>query len=61
MTKPGRYLLRMALFLLAVAALIVALLPLIERAYFNNPYLNGVIFTVLVLGIFYALRQVFLL
>ncbi len=61
MTKPGRYLLRMALFLVAVAALIVALLPLIERAYFNNPYLNGVIFTVLVLGILYCLRQVFLL
>jgi hypothetical protein len=61
MTKPGRYLLRMALFLFAVAALIAALLPLIERAYFNNPYLNGVIFTVLALGIVYALRQVFLL
>jgi membrane associated rhomboid family serine protease len=61
MTKPGRYLLRMALFLLAVAALVAFLFPIVERAFFNNPFLNGVIITVLVLGIVYAFRQVFLL
>jgi hypothetical protein len=61
MTKPRRYLLRMALFLVAVAALIVFMFPIIERAFFNNPYLNGVIITVLLLGIAYALRQVVLL
>lgn len=61
MTKPGRYLLRMALFLLAVAALVAFLFPIVERAFFNNPFLNGVIITVLALGIIYAFRQVFLL
>ncbi len=61
MTKPGRYLLRMALFLLAVAALVGFLFPIVERAFFNNPFLNGVIITVLALGIVYAFRQVFLL
>ncbi|MEO8560281.1 MAG: flagellar motor protein MotA [Rhodospirillales bacterium] len=61
MTKPGRYLARMAVFLLAVAALIVFMFPVVERAFFNNPYLNGVIITVLVLAIANSLRQVFLL
>lgn len=61
MTKPRRYLLRMALFLIAVGALLVPLIPLIERAFINNVALNGVILAVLVLGIAYIVRQVWLL
>jgi len=61
MTKPRRYLLRMLLFLIAVGALVVPLIPLIERAFLNNVALNGVIVAVLVLGILYIVRQVWLL
>jgi len=61
MTKPRRYLLRMLLFLIAVGALMVPLIPVIERAFLNNVALNGVIVAVLLLGILYIVRQVWLL
>lgn len=61
MTKPRRYLLRMALFLVVVGVLIVPLLPLIQRAFLHNMALNGVILAVLLLGIVYIVRQVWLL
>ncbi|MGE0152276.1 MAG: flagellar motor protein MotA [Reyranellaceae bacterium] len=61
MTKPRRYLLRMALFLIAVGVLVVPLVPLIRRAFEHNMALNGVILAVLVLGILYVVRQVWLL
>jgi hypothetical protein len=61
MTKPRRYLLRMALFLIAVGVLIVPLIPLVQRAFVHNMALNGVILAVLLLGIIYIVRQVWLL
>ncbi len=61
MTSPRRYLLRMALFLIAVGLLVVPLIPLIQRAFVHNMALNGVIVAILLLGILYILRQVWLL
>lgn len=58
MTSPRRFLLRMVIFLVAVAALVAVLFPLIERAFLNNVFLNSLILAVLVLGIAYVLRQV---
>jgi hypothetical protein len=61
MTKPRRYLLRMALFLVVVGVLLVPLMPVIQRAFIHNMALNGVILAVLLLGIAYIVRQVWLL
>ena len=56
-----RYLLRMILFLVAVAVMVVLLIgPLID-AFMANPALNGLILGVLLLGIIYSFRQVLLL
>jgi hypothetical protein len=58
MTRPTVYLLRMLVFLAAVA-LVSALLsgPLIA-AYGNNPLLNSLILTILAIGIIWNIRQV---
>ena len=58
MTRPRRYLIRMALFVLLVA-IGAALLerPLIQY-FMGNPAVNGVILGVLLLGIVYIFRQV---
>jgi hypothetical protein len=58
MTRPGAYLIRMALFLAAVAAVAGLLSPVLITAFKNNPVLNGLILTVLALGIAWNLRQV---
>lgn len=62
--KPGRYILNMILFLLAVAALVYYLSPLSPQpstvlvdAFNANPPLNGLILGVLLIGIIYDLRQ----
>lgn len=58
MTDPRRYLLRMAIFLIAVAAIAGVLYrPLID-AFMANPALNGVILGVLLIGIGFILRNV---
>ena len=60
MTNPRRYLVRQVLFVLAVLVTAVVLYaqgPL-EDAYLANPTLNSFIIFVMVLGVFYALRQV---
>ena len=59
--KPDRYLLRMTLFLLAIAALVVVLLGRAVSFFMTNVPLNAVIISVLLLGIVYLLRQVLLL
>jgi len=61
MTKPLRYLLRMMLFLLAVAAVCAVLGPGLIRAFLASPFLNGVILAVALLGIVHTIRQVILL
>ncbi|MFP6771765.1 MAG: flagellar motor protein MotA [Alphaproteobacteria bacterium] len=61
MTRPDRYLVRMVIFLVLVAAAAVLLyLPLI-RAFQANAVLNGMILGTLGFGILYAFRQVLML
>ncbi len=61
MTSPLPYLVRMLLFLVAVAALAVVLGDDLIRVFMNTPILNGVIVAVLVIGIFFIFRQVVIL
>ena len=61
MTRPHPYLLRMAFFLVVVAAVIAVLLGTLLEAFLANPALNGLILGVLLLGILYIFRQVQLL
>ena len=58
MTGPGRYLTRMLLFVVAVAALVAALFPGLVHAFMANVPLNSGIIGVLLLGILYIFRQV---
>ena len=58
MTRPIIYLLRMAVFLIAVGVVAGLLSPVLIRAFDNNPGLNSFILFVLVLGIAWNLRQV---
>ncbi len=58
MTNPGGYLLRMLVFLVAVAAVAGLLSPVLLVAFHNNPILNSFILTVLVIGIAWNLFQV---
>ena len=58
MTSPRRYLTRMIVFVLAVAAVAGALSNPLLNAFHANPALNGLIVGVLVLGIAYSFRQV---
>src|SRR5271156_5608213 len=58
MTKPGIYLLRMLVFLAAVAVVAGLLSPVLITAFHNNPGINSLILLVLILGIAWNLRQV---
>ncbi|HSR71006.1 MAG TPA: flagellar motor protein MotA [Kiloniellales bacterium] len=58
MNRPQRYLIRMTLFLLIVAAACAALAPRLQEAFTANVLLNGMILGVLLLGIIYIFRQV---
>jgi len=61
MTRPGRYLTRMLLFLTAVALAIAVVISPILDAFGANMALNGLIVGVLVIGIAYVFRQVLML
>ncbi len=61
MTKPQRFLTRMLLFLVIVAAAVSLLFPPLRSAFMANAVLNGVILGVLVFGIFYIFRTVTML
>lgn len=61
MTRPRRFLLRMAIFLAAVAAVVALLSPGLTGAFMANPALNGLILGVLLVGIVMNVRQVMLL
>ncbi len=61
MTRPNRYLLRMAAFLAVVAAVAAILAPGLVRAFMANPGLNGLIVGVFLVGIVLNFRQVLLL
>jgi hypothetical protein len=58
MTRPVRYLVRMVLFLIAVALVVALLFPTLSVGFLNNPVLNTLILMVLLLGIIWNLRQV---
>jgi hypothetical protein len=60
-TGQGRYLTRMIIFLIVVAAVVALLWDRLVKTFLNNPPLNGVILAVLLFGILYAFRQIFLL
>jgi hypothetical protein len=58
MSNPLPYLVRMLLFLAAVGGLAYVLHEDLWRVFSNTPILNGVIVAVLVIGIFFVMRQV---
>ena len=58
MTRPRRYLLRMAIFVLAVAAGAALLGRPLGQYFMGNPAVNGVILGILLAGIAYIFRQV---
>ncbi len=59
MTDPRRYLIRMVIFLLAVAVVCGVLGGPLSEAFLANAALNGVILGVLLIGIGFIFRQVF--
>ena len=61
MNRPRRFIVRMALFLVLVAALAAALGKSLAVAFMGNPAVNGVILGILIAGIIYIFRQVLLL
>ena len=61
MTGTRRFLLRMGLFLIGVAAVVGVSYPVLSRAFEANPALNAMILVVLLLGIIYIFRQVTML
>ena len=58
MTQPTHYLIRMVVFLLAVAVVAALLSGALTLAFTNNPLLNSLILTILLLGIAWNIRQV---
>jgi hypothetical protein len=58
MTRPTVYLVRMLVFLAAVAVVAVILSDKLTLAFANNPVLNSLIFLILLLGVTWNLRQV---
>jgi biopolymer transport protein ExbB/TolQ len=58
MTRPTTYLIRMLIFLAAVLAVGIFLIPKLRIFFASNPALNSFIFFVLLLGIIWNLRQV---
>jgi hypothetical protein len=58
MTRPSGYLIRMLVFLMAVAIVAALLSPVLITAFDNNPVLNSLILLILLLGICWNLNQV---
>ncbi len=61
MTRPNRFVLRMVVFVLAVAAVAGTLAPTLIHIFLANPGLNGLIVGIFVTGIVMNFRQVLLL
>jgi hypothetical protein len=61
MSSPIPYLVRMLLFLVAVAGVVYFLLTDLVRVFWHTPTLDAVILGVLVIGIFFVFRQVIIL
>lgn len=58
MSSPQRFLFRSLLFLAIAAAVAAVLFPVIWRAFRFNPWLNGLILGVLIIGIAFNLRRI---
>jgi hypothetical protein len=58
MTRPGRYLLPMLVFLVAIGALIYALFPALQRVFQTNQMLNAAILAVLGIGVLHMFGRV---
>lgn len=58
MTRPSRYLIRMAVFLVIVLACIGALYPTLAPAFMANAVLNGIIVGVFVVGVVFIFQNV---
>lgn len=61
MTRPQRYLARMAVFVIAVGGIAALLSPALIPYFMGNPIVNGIILGILFAGIVYIFRQVMLL
>jgi hypothetical protein len=61
MNRSGRFLIRMAVFIVLVAALAAVLFRPLSTAFMGNPGVNGVILGILICGVVYIFRQVLLL
>ncbi len=59
--SPRTYVVRMVIFLIIVGFLAAILFPQLGNAFKANPGLNGLIVGILILGIGYGFRQVFIL
>jgi hypothetical protein len=60
-TRPQRFLNRMALFLIAVVVVCAVIAPALYSAFMGNPALNGIIMGAMLAGIIYIFREVLLL
>jgi hypothetical protein len=58
LTRPSRYLIRMAVFVTVVGAVAALLSPALVPYFMGNPAVNGVILAILLAGIIYIFRQV---
>lgn len=58
LSSPGGFLLNMVFFLTIVGFIAAIAMPTLINAFFNNPFLNGLIIFVLFVGILYSFRQV---
>ena len=58
MSKPGRFILNMLVFIIIVAMVGVLIWPTIKSAVLTNPFLNGLIVCVFGFGILYCFLQV---
>ncbi len=56
--SPHRYVLNMLVFLAIVGFIAAIAFPVLKTAFLANPFLNGLIVFVLLVGILYAFRQV---
>ena len=61
MTGPAGYLVRILVFVAAVATVAVLLFPTLYKAFAANPALNGMILAALLIGIIFICRQILLL
>ena len=59
MTSPQRFITRMALFLVLAALVVAEAYDVVFRIFMYNPFLNGLILGVLLVGIVYIFRRAF--